>query len=412
MSKNPADVLGNDALRRFTEYNPPKDVSSLYGRGFDPTKSKMVSDGKVQNPSPANKFSTETLEFPTGVASGNPGFGNHGHFIMFYINSQTNAKLRIGSETGKGSVADDPSQKYNVGKWIKEWTNIQQSHVPVKKNTVKKNINDNTPVYGGPDAELEAARKASFSKGIDERDTQGGSTIRVKRKPTKRLSTAIAMYMPSTVQVKYGARYEDEPIGNLTEGALQAYSQAMAGSYRGAAESVVNLDKDIQNMMKTALLSTVGIIPGFAGAQAVFEMKEGVVLSDRLELAFKNIEKRSFSYSFKMTPKNKTESDMIRRIIFAFKSNMLPEFVGGNRSGRRMVVPNTFDIQYMYCGKSNHYLHHISTCVLEGMDVSYGGDRYKTFDAQSDGAPPVETSISLTFKEIELITRERVHEGY
>ena len=46
------------------------------------------------------------------------------------------------------------------------------------------------------------------------------------------------------------------------------------------------------------------------------------------------------------------------------------------------------------------------------MSVSYGGDRYKTFDPTEDGAPPVETSITLAFKEMELITRDRVHEGF
>ena len=91
---------------------------------------------------------------------------------------------------------------------------------------------------------------------------------------------------------------------------------------------------------------------------------------------------------------------------------MLPEFVGGNRGGRRFIVPNTFDIQYMYLEGSNNFLHHISTCVLENMNVSYGGERYKTFEAIDDGAPPLETSITLNFREMELITRERVHEGF
>ena len=81
--------------------------------------------------------------------------------------------------------------------------------------------------------------------------------------------------------------------------------------------------------------------------------------------------------NFKMIPKNQDEADMIRKIIFAFKANMLPEFAGGNRAGRRLIVPNTFDIQYMYVGKTNEYLHNISTCVLQDMSVSYGGDRYK-----------------------------------
>ena len=46
------------------------------------------------------------------------------------------------------------------------------------------------------------------------------------------------------------------------------------------------------------------------------------------------------------------------------------------------------------------------------MTVSYGGDRYRTFEADSEGAQPVETTITLAFKEMELITRERVFEGY
>ena len=71
-----------------------------------------------------------------------------------------------------------------------------------------------------------------------------------------------------------------------------------------------------------------------------------------------------------------------------------------------------FLIQYMYLQNSNHFLHHISTCVLENMNVSYGGEKYKTLEAIDDGAPPVETQITLNFKEMELITRERVHEGF
>jgi hypothetical protein len=91
---------------------------------------------------------------------------------------------------------------------------------------------------------------------------------------------------------------------------------------------------------------------------------------------------------------------------------MLPEIDGSFTAGRRMIVPNTFDISYMYNGSENPYLHKISTCVCTSLQVSYGGDRYKTFDSQGDGAPPVDTSISLGFKELELITRERVHEGF
>ena len=153
-------------------------------------------------------------------------------------------------------------------------------------------------------------------------------------------------------------------------------------------------------------------MPGFQGVAEAEAMREGRIITNRMELAFKGINKRQFQYSFKMIPRSKAEADEIRKIITAFKFNMLPEFTGGNRAGRQLTIPNTFDIQYMYTGNQNQYLHNISTCVLETMSVTYGGDRYKTFEANSTGAPVVETNLTLNFKEMEIITRVRIQEGY
>ena len=36
----------------------------------------------------------------------------------------------------------------------------------------------------------------------------------------------------------------------------------------------------------------------------------------------------------------------------------------------------------------------------------------KLLKVEGEGAPPVETTITLNFKEMELITRERVFEGF
>ena len=111
-------------------------------------------------------------------------------------------------------------------------------------------------------------------------------------------------------------------------------------------------------------------------------------------------------------PKSAREVQEVEGIINLFRFNAAPEFVGGNRAGRKMRVPNTFDIQYMYNGQENEYMQKISTCVLENVSVSYGGDRYRTFTPNDEGAPPVETQITLNFSELEVITRERVFEGY
>ena len=357
------------------------------------------------------RHSTEHLEFPLNVASGDAGIGNHGHYIMFYINAQEKAKLDTSDRTDRGSVVDDIRQQYSIPKFITEWDSVTQSYVKVSAESQQtKLINDNIDKI---DPGFRRALEIDRTAGATKTEYKGkGSSIRIKRAPTKRLKTGIAMYMPASVQVSYKTDYQDTPMGAVTEQALGAYNAATQGDLKGFTENVTSMDTGAVELMQQALLGTAGSLPGMAGAKEAFEMKTGVIISDRLELAFKGVGKRNFTYDFKMIPRNKAEADEIRKIVFAFKANMLPEFEGGIRAGRRLVVPNTFDIQYMYVGKTNDYLHKISTCVLQDMTVSYGGDRYKTFDANDVGAPPVETSMSLNFQEMELITRERVFEGF
>ena len=374
-----------------------------------------------------SRYSTEMLSFPLNVASSGNGLGNHGHYIMFFINSQQKAKLRTSGEEGGKSIVEGRKQ-YNIPKYINNWDSASQSYKRQQKDNLDQQLINAAIIKEAKEKE-EAENAVAAASGSEikhyakktkkekivgaGRVKVGGSTIRIERAETRRLKGGIAMYMPASVQVSYKADYTDTDIGGITGDALDAYNKFVEGNYKGASEAIFRIPEGAKDSLSNVLLSSVGALPGMGGAKEVSEMQSGEIITDRLELAFKGIQKRSFSYTFKMIPKNEREADEIRKIVFAFKANMLPEFVAG-RSGRRLVVPNTFDIQYQYMGVSNEYLHHISTCILEDMSVTYGGDRYKTFNASSkgDGAPPVETSITLQFKELELITRERVFEGF
>ena len=395
-------------------------VSSSVKQAFNVATSVIDT---VQDPVGAlsnlgSKYSTENLRFPRDVENPDVGIGNHGHYILFSINTQERAKLRTSALGTGGSVVDDPSRNKNLPRYLREWDVVSGTYKANQKaNMIAKNEHADYQRIK-KDYESGALDVGPISGSVESRAavdggyTSKGSTIKIKRAPTKRLKTQIAMYMPQQVNVTYGANYTDTEMGALTEEALNAYNNAIGGRFRNAFENVLNMDQGIAEQLQKGLLASIGIIPGFGGAREAFEAKEGAIISDRLELAFKGINKRVFQYTFKMIPKNPQEADEIRKIVFAFKANMLPEFVGGNRAGRRLVVPNTFDISYMYVGAENDYLHKISTCVLENMNVTYGGDRYKTFEGREDGAPPVETTITLNFKEMELITRERVFEGF
>ena len=360
--------------------------------------------------------STSILEFPLDVASGDAALGNHGHYIMFYINEQDKAQLSMSDRASGGSIADNLATPYNVPSFIRQYSAQSQGYQKQRSNGVSKNLNLDVTTAGPLDVKqkggLNDLTEFNVIQNLRGDMAAGGSTVRVKRAPTKRLATSIAMYMPQSVQVTYGAQYQDTQIGAVTESALNTFNEFVAGRLGGGLDELKKVGTDVADQLQLFLLGAVGIIPGLGGLREVSEMKSGNVIADRLELAFKGINKRNFQYTFKMTPKDRREVEMIRKIIFAFKSNMMPEFVGGNRGGRRLLVPNTFDIAYMYTGNQNLHLHNISTCVLENMNVTYGGDRYKTFEADGEGAQPVETTMTLNFKEMELITRERIFEGY
>ena len=414
------------------------------------------------------KLDPKSFTFPLDVTVSDPGLGNHGHYILFFINEQKDAKIRFGRDdfsfSGSGFLNLIESRiEQGIDREVNEFIdsasgraldfvkNIQIDRLlevsdderaylrgetstnPRFKGTgiSSQDKKDQSSLYEsvsnfiGFDSIIEGYSNAGLDFVTDKLGferygstiSQSRNTAIVERAPTTRLDTAIALYMPPTVNVTYASNYVDTEIGSAANLAGKMFDGADAA--QGVANNITQavnqmLDKEaigeFADFLRKMGLGAAGIIPGAQGARELYEMKQGFIMTNRMELAFKGLPKRSFQYTFKMIPKSEREANEVRNIVNAFKINMLPEMV--DSSTKRLRVPNTFDIKYMYVGQENEYLHKISTCVLENMNVTYGGDRYKTFEANAEGAPPVETTITLNFKEMEQITRERAREGF
>ena len=219
--------------------------------------------------------------------------------------------------------------------------------------------------------------------------------------------------MPAQVQVTYGAKFTDTEISPFAGAIGQAVGDLSAGASVSDTYNKV-IPQVTEGLKKEQLLKGLDILDalGVSGAREAIEIGRAEVIADRMQLAFKGVDRRAFQYTFKMIPRNSREADSIRKIVDAFKFNMMPEYKKGKKRDT-LNYPATFNIEYHYRGKENTYLNRVSECFLENVQVSYGGDRYKTFDPHnSEGAPPVETSITLAFKEIETMHRERIAEGF
>jgi len=373
-----------------------------------------LNRGEVtDNPALTPRLDPKAYTFPLDVTNADAGLGNHGHYILFFINEQKNSKISFGKKQASGRGFSNVLKAKSIGGIENTIRSFVGNAASGSFQTITNKLGANNLIEGIsnfqstiPIGELAGDKGSVFS--------ESGSAS-VARPPTTRLDTAIALYMPPTVSVTYSANYTDTPIGAGAEiGAEMLQSKGLE-----AGVGVLMSDKTnnaVIDGLKKAALGAVGAVPGLEGTRELYEMNQGYIMTNRMELAFKGLPKRGFQYTFKMIPKSEQEAEEVRKIVTAFKMNMLPEGMGSGEkqgfTGRNLKIPNTFDIKYMFVGRENSYLNKISTCVLESMNVSYGGSRYKTFDGNEDGAPPVETTITLNFKEMELITKERAQEGF
>jgi len=450
----------NNGLRKVAG-NLPGLLGKIRGKQGARESSETTDLDNAKTPGVSPKL----IQFPLDIDS-DPGVGNHGHYIIFYINEFTKTQLRFGDfkeseekgkenmqkaetemelsdkvkvpksvggntitltteelkkqalEKGKNLLSD--AQGYdsrnfvkmeNIQNQFKDDTLIQRKqgggYSQLNHNATNSNTN-NTSSYTGVSSRtkqtpIQEKVKANYEK----------NNVRVKMPTRKRLDTAIALYMPAQVQVTYGAKYTDTEISALAGAIGQAVGDMTAGmSLSDTYNKVVPMITE--GLQKTALLKVADIIDGIgiSGVREAVEIGRAEVIADRMQLAFKGVDRRSFQYTFKMIPRNSREADEIKKIVSAFKFNMMPEYKEGE-SRDTLNYPATFNIEYHYRGKENTYLNRVSECFLENMQVSYGGDRYKTFDPHNnEGAPPVETSITLAFKEIDVMHRQKMVDGF
>lgn len=221
--------------------------------------------------------------------------------------------------------------------------------------------------------------------------------ISVPRAPTKRLAGSITLYMPNQISVQHKANYGEAEVGLVGAAAMAAFKSYQQGG--------VALADTIDAIKANASAEIAGAFEGagVTGAKAIESIMTGKTTNNRTEMKFEGIDRRSFQFTFRLMPRSAEEANSIQQIVTMFRLHSMPEFANEG-GGRTLISPSTFDIVY----SPGEHLHRISTSVLESIDVRFGGDRPQFF---SDNHP-VETQLTLQFKELEIITKERINQGY
>lgn len=223
---------------------------------------------------------------------------------------------------------------------------------------------------------------------------------------TSRIATAINLWIPGQITSGYSADWNKSDLGAV--GAMMDAATSMGGMNLDNLDRIWGIGKTV--LPDVAMNTTAGVVQAITPFN-VLDAKNwytNQINNPYMEMIYNGLSNRSFSFTFKMIPRNEKEADTIRRICYEFKFHQAPEYKYDS-ANLYWSAPSEFDIKFLYQGEENRKLFKISTCALVDCQVKYGSDG--GFNYYHDGTP-IMTELTLTFQEMQLITKELIEKGY
>lgn len=216
---------------------------------------------------------------------------------------------------------------------------------------------------------------------------------------TRKIKEAIALYMPLPTIYTHTNVYEEV---SLT--AFGAQALKLGATFFGKA-----LQAGLAGTINAAVGSGAArIVDGASNLIRRGATAAGMPINPKIEVLFSHTVQRAFRMEILMAPKNEEESITVKNIIDTLRFHAAPEL--SNIGPIPIFVPPAeFDITFYHKGKENTKIPRINTCALEQIEVDYAPTGvYSTF---SNGHP-VAIRVSLAFRELEILHKERVAQGF
>ena len=181
--------------------------------------------------------------------------------------------------------------------------------------------------------------------------------------------------------------------GNLdTKEEWQGLKKEFQNVYAGGGGVLLN------STLSSKVLSSAGVQ---VSPESILARGYGVIPNANMELLFQSPALRSFSFNWKMTPRDEDEARVIRYIIRFFKQGMAARKMAGGAGDSSLYLgtPNVYHIQYKTNQDQNmEGLNRIKTCACTGCSINYTPDGI--WSAYEEGQP-VSTIMALRFQELE-----------
>lgn len=224
------------------------------------------------------------------------------------------------------------------------------------------------------------------------------STGRVDRNTFSSVSN-IALYLPEQITQGYGANWGNKELGIIAD-ASEVIGQVLDG---GSIEDILKAAGGASSKFGKQIAAGAAGILGF-DVESAMQVGTNIAFNDHINLIFQDVPPRTFSFTFKMYPHNRTEAEQIEQIIHEFKINMMPTLRGGY-----FKIPNIWEIQYFRDSHINDRVGKIAACALTNCDVSYGEGEYVPIIDGSSWYNSLVT-MKLSFSELSYLHRKLIED--
>jgi hypothetical protein len=204
---------------------------------------------------------------------------------------------------------------------------------------------------------------------------------------------AETIFLPMQPQISEtnAVSWSDDQLNPIQAMFGQFAAQTVKGIGNFSAEQIGSAFSDLSSRITEAAKSsdTRTFLNAYFAGQAVganvIGRETGMVVNPNLELLFNGPSLRTVSFNFRLPPRFKGESEVIRKIIRAFKRNMA---VQRNSTALFLKSPRIFTLEYIYRGTGSEntggqhpYLNKFKPCALTDFSVNYTPDgSYATFE--------------------------------
>jgi len=233
--------------------------------------------------------------------------------------------------------------------------------------------------------------------------------------------SSIALYIPpNALTTAFAASYGGAEGAAMRATMGGAVSRLNMGALKAVGTLGFSGDWDQGNIAESLFagfgssgVAAEGKIAGAVDKGTGMLAAQGIAVNNHMALTYKGPgEFREHSFTFNFFPKAKPDAKAIKNILKDLKDGMLPRMSGTPLKKNRAVsapffmAPRHWTIDF-YKGNGalnsgdgeDQFLHKIKKSVIKSMSVNH--DPNSTISLHEDGSP-VQTTLSLTFQEIEL----------